>query len=122
MNRTQRICQRGILEVVISRTTHKECKGCNKNFECSLENFPKATTNIREGTRITYLRAKCRMCHSKRPNRVQKATPEQYRKNSLSYYNRNKRLINWKKRRKVLWKRLDKMFQTRNMNAIMNKE
>lgn len=122
MNRTRPISQRDIPEVIISRTTHKVCKGCNTNFECNLVNFAKNTSIMREGIRVVYLQAKCRICWGKRPNRVKKGTPEQYRKNSMAYYNRNKRLLNWKKRRKVLWRKLDKMFQTRLMNNSMNKE
>lgn len=122
MNRTTPISQRGIPEVVVSRTTHKDCKGCGKNFECNLVNFAKNTSIRREGIRVVYLQQKCRDCYSKREKRITKGTPEQYRKNSLAYYNRNKRLLNWKKRRKVLWRKLDKMFQTRIMNNTMNKE
>lgn len=122
MNRTKRISERGIPEVVIARTKQKECIECKRNFECTLENFCKNTTIMKEGIRVVYLRAKCRNCWGKRPNRVKKGTPEQYRKNSMAYYNRNKRLLNWKKRRKVLWRKLDKMFQTRIINNSMNKE
>lgn len=122
VNRTQAISQRGMKEVVKSRNSHKPCNVCNDIFECNLENFPKNATVIRDGVRITYLRASCRACYAKRPNRVKKAKPEQYRKNSLAYYERNRRLINWKKRRKVLWRKLDKMFQRRMMINMIKKE
>jgi hypothetical protein len=94
-------------EVVVSKTTHKDCRVCKINYVCNLQNFPKNTTRVRDGFRITYLKSTCRSCWRKRPNQ-KKPTKEQYQKHSLNYYYRNRDRINRKKRRETIERNLNK--------------
>ena len=94
-------------ELIVSKTTHKVCKGCDTKYECNLENFPKNSTTIREGIRVTYLKASCWTCWRKRPNKI-KATKKQFQVNALKYYHKNKDSINKKRRKMTIVKNLNK--------------